>query len=204
MGEPVTFFYGIGSRYSYLASTQLDALEQATGCDIIWRPLVSGALTTLRGRDPFAGDAVSGQYEWPYRRADAEAWAEYYGVPFVEPNREALDPRLLARACAAANRLGAIRAMSRSLFRAVFVESIAPIEAAECCRRALALGLPGDEFRALLTDPRVDEDLQRAAYEAHTRGAFGVPTFIVRERMFWGNDRLVLIRHYLEQRRGGA
>ena len=29
------------------------------------------------------------------------------------------------------------------------------------------------------------------------RGAFGVPTFFVGERMFWGNDRLVLVRHAL-------
>ena len=31
------------------------------------------------------------------------------------------------------------------------------------------------------------------------RGAFGVPTFFVGDRMFWGNDRLVLLRHHLTQ-----
>ena len=29
--------------------------------------------------------------------------------------------------------------------------------------------------------------------EARRRGAFGVPTFFLGERMFWGNDRLVLL-----------
>ena len=29
--------------------------------------------------------------------------------------------------------------------------------------------------------------------EAAARGAFGVPTFFLGERMFWGNDRLVLL-----------
>ena len=33
--------------------------------------------------------------------------------------------------------------------------------------------------------------------ETHQRGAFGVPTFIVGEHMFWGNDRMVLLRHFL-------
>ena len=28
-------------------------------------------------------------------------------------------------------------------------------------------------------------------------GAFGVPTFVVDGRTFWGNDRLVLVRHHL-------
>jgi len=29
--------------------------------------------------------------------------------------------------------------------------------------------------------------------EAHARGAFGVPTFFLDGRMFWGNDRLPLL-----------
>jgi 2-hydroxychromene-2-carboxylate isomerase len=37
------------------------------------------------------------------------------------------------------------------------------------------------------------------AAEAHSAGAFGVPTFVVDDRMFWGNDRLVLVRHFLKK-----
>ncbi|HEY2871122.1 MAG TPA: DsbA family protein [Reyranella sp.] len=29
--------------------------------------------------------------------------------------------------------------------------------------------------------------------EAHRRGAFGVPTFFLDGRLFWGNDRLPLL-----------
>jgi 2-hydroxychromene-2-carboxylate isomerase len=35
----VDFYYSIGSRYSYLASTQIDALKQETGCHIEWHPI---------------------------------------------------------------------------------------------------------------------------------------------------------------------
>jgi 2-hydroxychromene-2-carboxylate isomerase len=28
---------------------------------------------------------------------------------------------------------------------------------------------------------------------------FGVPTFIAGDELFWGNDRLILLRHYLTQ-----
>ena len=82
----VDFFYGIGSRYSYLASTQLDRLAAETGCGIRWRPLYSGDLFAARRRDPFQGDPVSGQYDWAYRRRDAERWAAYYGVLYREPD----------------------------------------------------------------------------------------------------------------------
>ena len=96
---PVQFFYGIGSRYSYLASTRIAQLEAETGCRARWRPLYSGELFRARGGDPFAGAQVSGQYHWSYRRFDAECWSDCYGVPYREPEGLILDPA--ARALAA-------------------------------------------------------------------------------------------------------
>lgn len=37
----VDFYYSIGSRYSYLASTQIAALEKETGCRVAWYPVNS-------------------------------------------------------------------------------------------------------------------------------------------------------------------
>jgi len=200
VSERVIFYYGIGSRYSYLASTQIEALEQSTGCEVLWRPLYSADLIALRGHNPFAGSPVSGQYEWPYRRADAEAWAEFYGVPFIEPDREALNPRLLARACVAASRLGVVRPFSHALFHAIFADGIV-VDEAECQRRAASVGLSEATLMHAMHDSSIDDELRAVAEEAHRHGVFGVPTFIVRDRLFWGNDRLVLVRHYIEQLR---
>ena len=41
----VPFYFGLGSRYSYLASTQLDRLEQELACTFEWLPLVPWAWT---------------------------------------------------------------------------------------------------------------------------------------------------------------
>jgi 2-hydroxychromene-2-carboxylate isomerase len=40
-----------------------------------------------------------------------------------------------------------------------------------------------------------------AAENAVQRGAFGVPTFFLGEEIFWGNDRLVILKHVLKNRR---
>jgi 2-hydroxychromene-2-carboxylate isomerase len=53
-------------------------------------------------------------------------------------------------------------------------------------------------------DPAIDDELRNTAAEAHRRGAFGVPTFFVGDRMFWGNDRLVLVKHFLLTSIGAA
>ena len=83
--EEVEFLFGLGSRYSYLAFTQMARIEATYSCTFNLQPIGSGELLNLRGASPFQGAPLSGQYEWDYRRRDAVAWAEYYRVPFVEP-----------------------------------------------------------------------------------------------------------------------
>ncbi len=203
-GEPeVDFYYGLGSRYSYLASTQLERIAAETGCRFDWHPLKSGALMELRGGHPFHGAPVSGQYEWPYRRLDAEAWAEYYGVPYREPVDFLVDPEYLARAATAAKRLGAVEAYSRRLFQAIFVDGKAIAEA-DLTDFAADASLDAAAFRAHLDDPATAEMHEAALQEAHRRGAFGVPTFFVGKRLFWGNDRLVLVEHFIREARAAG
>jgi 2-hydroxychromene-2-carboxylate isomerase len=198
----VDFYYGLGSRYSYLASTQLERIAAETGCRFDWHPLKSGALMELRGGHPFHGEPASGQYEWPYRQYDAEAWAEFYGVPYREPVDFLVDPAYLAVAAGAAKRLGAVEAYSRRLFQAVFVEGKAIAEA-DLTGFAADAGLDAAAFRTHLKDPATAEMHEAALQEAHRRGAFGVPTFFVGERLFWGNDRLVLVEHFIKKARAG-
>jgi 2-hydroxychromene-2-carboxylate isomerase len=194
----VDFFYEPGSRYSYLAATQIDRLEQDTGCRVDWRPLSSADLMASCGRNPFQGEPPSGQYEWAYRQRDAVAWAAHYGVPYREPRRFRVDPRLLAEACVAAGRVGRLVEYSRALFTATFVDGLA-IDEAALDRIAEELGLSMAEFRGLRSDPATVAAQLDTVREAHRRGAFGVPTFFVGEHMFWGNDRLVLLEDLLRR-----
>jgi 2-hydroxychromene-2-carboxylate isomerase len=193
----VDFYYGIGSRYSYLASTQLERLAAETGGEIRWRPLYSGDLFAARGVDPCAGTPVSGQYEWDYRKRDAERWAAYYGVPYREPDDVRFDPRRLALACTAAARLGAVAAFSRLLFQALFVDGVSPLDDDACAKLVAEAGLDQRRFRATLEQPETAARLQSTVEQALACGVFGVPTFVVGDEVYWGNDRLPLVRHAL-------
>ncbi len=48
----VIFYYGVASRYSYLASTQIAALEEETGWRVRWLPICSRD-PIRQGGDPF-------------------------------------------------------------------------------------------------------------------------------------------------------
>ena len=199
MPEPrtVDFFYGLGSRYSYLASTQIAQLEADTGCKVRWRPLYSGDLFAARGRDPFAGAPISDQYDWAYRKRDAERWADYYGVPFREPGDIQADWRLLALAATAADRMGAVEPFSRALLDAVFVRGTWPLNASACLPLAGELGLDQTAFGAGLEAPETAAALAATLAEAQAIGVFGVPSFVLDGQIYWGNDRLPIVRHVL-------
>jgi 2-hydroxychromene-2-carboxylate isomerase len=194
---PVEFFYGIGSRYSYLASTRIAQLEVETGCRVRWRPLYSGDLFRARGADPFAAEPVSGQYDWSYRRFDAECWADYYGVPYREPEGLVLDPGRLALACTAAQRLGAVERFSHRLFRAIFVEGRSAIDDAAWPALTADAGLSEGDFRHALGEPETARQHAATVREALGLGVFGVPSFVIDQRVYFGNDRLPIVRHVL-------
>ena len=200
--EAIDFYYAIGSRYSYLAASQIDSLEKDTGCQVRWYPVNSRTLIQLRGSDPLDGAAPSGQYEWAYREVDAKRWAELYGIPFLEPrNRVAFDSEQLALAATAAKRLGRVREFSHVLFSAMFAEEdVTRIDREECISRVARCALPRHRFEAELDNPATADEHVAAVQKAHRDGVFGVPTFVVNGAVFWGNDRLLLLRHHLSRR----
>ena len=201
MPSEVDFYYGLASRYSYLAACRLAGIERRTGARFRWRPLQSALLIARDGRDPFADKAPSGQYDWTWRRRDAEAWAAWIGVPFRDPvGRLAFDEALPALAALAAGRQGETAAMSRRLFRAIFVDERSALGHGDIVAEARALGLDMARFEADLASASLAAQHRRTVEEAAARGAFGVPSFFLGERMFWGNDRLVLLEAALEGR----
>jgi 2-hydroxychromene-2-carboxylate isomerase len=188
----VDFYLGLGSRYSYLAASQIDRIEKAHGCRFVWKPIASGALMDRCGGNPFRGEPLSGQYDWGYREYDAKCWAAYYGIPFHEPVAFRTDPAMLALACLAAETQGALVPCCQLLQRLIFVDGVA-IDDTVLVELAKPLGLDAEAFQRDLRAPQTRVRHERLLDEAKGRGAFGVPTFFLGDRMFWGNDRLVLL-----------
>ena len=201
MAEPVAidFYLGLGSRYSYLAASQLERIEATYGCRFVWKPIASGALMDRRGGNPFRGQPLSGQYDWSYREYDAKCWARYYGVPFREPIAFRVDPDRLALACLAADGQGALVPCCRLLQQLIFVDGLV-IDDGVIADLAGRLELDKAAFQRDLAAPATRTRHDALITEAAERGAFGVPTFFLGQQMFWGNDRLVLLEAALGNR----
>jgi len=202
MPDPVTidFYLGLGSRYSYLAATQIARIEAAHHCVFRWKPIASGLLMDRRGTNPFKAAMLAGQYDPAYRARDATRWAAYYGVPFMEPVNLPADPTLLARVALAAGAQGQCVAACWKLFRCLFVEQRA-IDDTALHDLATELDLDTAAFLAALDAPSIHIRHDALVDEAMARGVFGVPSFLLGDQLFWGNDRLVLLEAKLSRRR---
>ncbi len=200
MTERVPFYFGLGSRYSYLAATQLDQLEQRIGCIFEWLPLQSAELIRRAngGMSPFEGQIPSGQYDWEFRAQDAQAWAEFYGVPYIEPRNPRHDTADMAKACWLAGEQGKLKQMCMAVFEAKFVAG-EDVTRAKLKELAEETGLEGQAVVTRLDDPEVESHHYALLDRALADGVFGVPAFLVRGKMFWGNDRLPLVEHALKQ-----
>ena len=58
---------------------------------------------------------------WPPIEQDAKAWADYYGIPFVEPVSFRTDPADMAKACWFADRSGLLKPLAKRIMQAIFV-----------------------------------------------------------------------------------
>ena len=198
-GPAVEFYYSVGSRYSYLASTQIASLERDSGARVEWIPVSSVSLMAASGYRPFDGSQPSGQYDFKFRRADAEAWADYYGVPYREPADPLGLPNECALAACVALRMGAVMPFSHAFFRAHFVDGAIIRTTDDIVAVAQTAGLDAVRFRQALADKEAGALHAAHIARAQRAGAFGVPIFVVGDRMFWGNDRLALVRHALQR-----
>lgn len=199
MARIVDFYYAIGSRYCYLAQSQVPRLEAIGRVAIRWRPLLSEDLMRARGLTPFKEAAVSVQYMPEYRSEDAARWAAYYDIPYREPAWQAIDWRRVNMAAVAAARVGDVAAFSRRLFDAAFGAGANAITDQDLIRLAHEAGLDGARLVSLIDDKETEALHRRTIDAAVEAGAFGVPTFVVDGEVFWGNDRLILLQHHLGQ-----
>lgn len=199
MATPIEFYFDIASPYTYLASTQLDALGDRLGVEVVWRPFLLGGV--FRATSNYAPANVAAKAVWMLQ--DLHDWAAFYGVPFTM--NPAFPPNTLhvQRALVAAREdLGhdRMKLLAMALFRGYWVDGADVTDSETFKSVALAAGCDGTMLWARATDAEVKDRLRADTDEAIARGAFGAPTFFVGDKMWWGNDRLPLLERYLQSR----
>ncbi len=194
------FFYDLGSPYAYLAAERVNALFVETcGEPPEWQPILLGALFKRFGRDSWANGP--GREEGVL---EIERRASAYGLPRIDwPHPFPANTLVAMRAATYAKETGRAVAFSLAAFRQAFAAGRDLTQPDNVLLAAAACEL---HPRAMLTAVGRDS-VKRALHEATDRagdlGVHGVPTVLVGDEVFWGDDRLEEAAAAAADRRSG-
>ncbi len=114
------------------------------------------------------------------------------GVPYKTPPRHPFNPLTVLRLAIA---LGAESEVVGMIFHHIWAEGNDGQDPESLAALAASLGV--EDLEARVGGPAVKEQLRANTEQAIERGVFGVPTFVVGEELFWGEDSTGMMLDYL-------
>jgi len=188
--KQITFYLDFISPYAYLAFEELPKALQGLTYAVDYRPVLFAGMLKHHGQ---LGPAeIPGKREWTYRQVLWQAHA--HGVPMQMPAGHPFNPLPLLRLAVACGNDGlANRYVCEAIFRHVWRGGADAVDA----KRLEALVQALRPVRDIAADD-VKAELKRNTDDAIARGLFGVPTFAVDDKLFWGFDSLPILRAWLE------
>jgi 2-hydroxychromene-2-carboxylate isomerase len=138
-----------------------------------------------------------GPAEIPARRRQTYRYCHWLagkrGVPFKAASRRPFNPLTVLRLTLA---LESTPAAVHAIFRHIWGEGKDAQDPAVLAGLAESLGV--DDLSACINDPAIKQQLHDNTDEAVRRGVFGIPSFVVNDEVFWGDDLTDMFLEYLE------
>ena len=185
----VTFYLDFISPYAYLAFEKLPDALMGQSYSVSYKPILFAGLLHHHGQ---LGPAeIAPKRDWTYRQV---LWlAHQQGVELQLPASHPFNPLGLLRLAVASGDRGEVnRYVCEAIFRHVWCGGA---QAADPTRlSALAARLAPAQNPQ---DASVKERLKTNTDDALALGVFGVPTFEVDGKLFWGFDALPMLHAYL-------
>ena len=180
------WYFDFVSPYAYLQLMEFKRLPDSL--KIRYRPVLFAGLLAHWGQKGPA--EIPAKRRQTYRQCQ---WlADRAGIPFKFPPVHPFNPLRALRLCIA---LGTEPAVIGAIFEFIFAEG-RDIQSDDDWK-ALVARLEVDDADALISQPEVKNALRENTEQAVRRGVYGVPTFAVRDELFWGGDMTDMLLDYL-------
>jgi 2-hydroxychromene-2-carboxylate isomerase len=187
LDDRATFYFDLGSPYAYLAAERVTALFTDAGAEPPeWQPILLGGLFKRFGRDSWANGP--GREEG---LRECERRAQAYRLPPIRwPDPFPGDTLLAMRAATFAKEIGRTVSFSLAAFRQAFAAGRDLSQPDNVLLAAAASELHPKALLAAVERDAIKSRLREATDRAGDRGVVGVPSVVVGDEVFWGDDRL--------------
>jgi len=190
----VTLYSDYKSPYAYVAKAWAYALEDDFDVTVDWLPYtldIPSYLGTVEGRDSHQWRRVR------YAYMDARRYANKQGL-ILKGTRKVYDTRPIQTAMLFAKKHGVFRAFNDDVFARFWSHDIEVEDLDDVIAALDKAGAPGADFPGWLAGEGGAEH-DRIRTEAEANGIFGVPMFVLEGELFWGGDRVELLRERLAE-----
>jgi len=197
MSKAVDLWIDLKSPYSFVAKDPAYALEKEFGATLRLRPFHLDIMGGVNLNDPAA--LQRGMRKIKYLYADVRRFAR--GQTILGP-KKVFDTKLVHMAWLFADKSGKGRALIDLAYPRFFRRELDYEDRAAIEGLLQEAGVDPAGFEAFTNDegPKLLAEHQQAAEAA---GVFAVPTFVVDGELFWGQDRIDLVRAKLSSGTAG-
>jgi 2-hydroxychromene-2-carboxylate isomerase len=198
----IEFFFDCSSPWTYLAFENIQPMAAELGAQVVWRPILVGGIFNTINPSVYQSREAPVPAKARYSGKDLQDWARVAGLKIkMPPSVFPVNSVKVMRACIVLEPQGKLVDFARAAFEAYWgddrdISQDAVI--ADLCAKA---GLEAEPLFAAISQQAVKDALKANTDEVMRRGGFGSPTlFVAGDDMYFGNDRLPLIRAALERR----
>lgn len=198
----IEFFFDVSSPWTYLAFHNVEPLAREFGETVRWRPILVGGIFNSINPSVYQSREKPVPAKARYYKKDLADWARVAGLDIkTRPTVFPVNSVKAMRGCILLEPDGKLALFARALFEAYWRDdhdiSRDDVLIAICDR----LGIDRERFFTGIAQQGIKDTLRGNTDELMERGGFGSPTlFLDRDDMYFGNDRLPLLRAALERR----
>ena len=187
----VQFLFDFGSPNAYLCHKVIPAIESRTGTRFAYVPILLGGLFKLaNNRSPVEAFAAIPN-KLAYERLEMQRFVARHGLADFRFNPHfPVNTLHIMRGAVAAQQLGCFDRYVETMFAAMWERGLKMDEPATIASVLAEAGLDAQRLMQTAQAPEVKAGLLANTQAAHDRGAFGAPTFFIRDEMYFGKDRL--------------
>lgn len=196
------FFYDLSSPWTYLAFNNIQPILAETGAEVTWRPFLVGGVfnavnpSVYQARAEPMDPKIVHNYRWLHE------WARVADLPLVFPSAHHPVKSVLAmRACCVLEQdQPTLQRFSKAAFDAYFARSENIDEPNVIQAIAEACNVDGAALVGRSAEQPIKDQLRANTEEAISRGAYGSPTMLLGDALYFGNDQLPLVQAALSSK----
>ena len=182
MTKEIDFYFDFISPYSYLAHQKIKSIKNVK---FNYKPVLVGGLHNLQG---ITAPAFI-KPKLKHMISDCDLIAKKNNFDFNWNSKFPINSLNIMRGYFSVNSSNQVQYI-KTMFDAYWVDD-QDISKKEILTHLLEqCEINKDIFYKIIKDPVIKEKLKDATKNAHEKEIFGAPTFIVNNKIFWGQDRL--------------